>query len=429
MEESKPLSVSEVNSIVKQLLTGPDLLRNVWVQGEVSNLSRSHQGHIYFNLKDPKSLLACTFFSYSNGRYKGRPLENGMEVRAYGSISVYEPRGQYNLNVAKVEEVGQGDLLLKIEALKRKLAAQGFFDPERKKELPPFPWTIGVATSPTGAAIEDIIRIAKQRFPKINILISPCLVQGDGAPDSIVSAIRELNDPAWNVDVIIAGRGGGSFEDLIAFNDEKVVLAFAESRVPIVSAVGHQIDSVLSDLAADAFAPTPTAAAEVVVPEMEVVESELMEFEARLETALKNQMRYLAERLRILTNKMAFTDPKSMLNERILRLDETSSRIQLLSKNFIMQAGNRLLPYSTGLPMTFRALLERKRKEFQLLAGKVEGLSPLGTLKRGYSVVRTKGKKVVTSTTQVKIEEELEVILSEGRLSVINRGELHGKED
>ncbi|WP_039947962.1 exodeoxyribonuclease VII large subunit [Leptospira fainei] len=429
MEDSKPLSVSEVNSIVKQLLTGPDLLRNVWVQGEVSNLSRSHQGHIYFNLKDPKSLLACTFFSYSNGRYKGRPLENGMEVRAYGSVSVYEPRGQYNLNVAKVEEVGQGDLLLKIEALKRKLAAQGVFDPERKKELPPFPWTIGVATSPTGAAIEDIIRIAKQRFPKINILISPCLVQGDGAPDSIVNAIRELNDTAWNVDVIIAGRGGGSFEDLIAFNDEKVVLAFAESRVPIVSAVGHQIDSVLSDLAADVFAPTPTAAAEVVVPEMEVVESELMEFEARLETALKNQMRYLAERLRILTNKMAFTDPKSMLNDRILRLDETSSRIQLLSKNFLMQAGNRLLPYSTGLPMTFRALLERKRKEFQLLAGKVEGFSPLGTLKRGYSVVRTKGKKVVTSSTQVKIEEELEVILSEGRLSVINRGELRGKEN
>ncbi|TGK18899.1 exodeoxyribonuclease VII large subunit [Leptospira fluminis] len=429
MEDSKPLSVSEVNSIVKQLLTGPDLLRNIWVQGEISNLSRSHQGHIYFNLKDPKSLLACTFFSYSNGRYKGRPLENGMEVRAYGSISVYEPRGQYNLNVSRVEEVGQGDLLVKIEELKRKLASRGVFDPEKKRELPAFPWTIGVATSPTGAAIEDIIRIAKQRFPKINILISPCLVQGDGAPESIVSAIRELNDPAWAADVIIAGRGGGSFEDLMAFNDERVVLAFAESRIPIISAVGHQIDSVLSDLAADAFAPTPTAAAEIAVPEMEVVESELSEFGSRLESALKNQMRNLNERLRILTNKMVFTDPKSMLNDRILRLDETGSRIQLLGRNFLMQARAKLLPLSTGLPLTFRALLERKRKEFELLAGKIEGLSPLGTLSRGYAVLRTREKQVVTSPAEVKIDEELEVILSGGRLRVVNRGELNGKEN
>ncbi|TGK08674.1 exodeoxyribonuclease VII large subunit [Leptospira fletcheri] len=429
MEDSKPLSVSEVNSIVKQLLTGPDLLRNVWVQGEISNLSRSHQGHIYFNLKDPKSLLACTFFSYSNGRYKGRSLENGMEVRAYGSISVYEPRGQYNLNVSRVEEVGQGDLLVKIEELKRKLASRGVFDPEKKRELPAFPWTIGVATSPTGAAIEDIIRIAKQRFPKINILISPCLVQGDGAPESIVGAIRELNDPAWAVDVIIAGRGGGSFEDLIAFNDERVVLAFSESRIPIISAVGHQIDSVLSDLAADAFAPTPTAAAEIAVPEMEVVESELSEFGSRLESALKNQVRNLNERLRILTNKMVFTDPKSMLNDRILRLDETGSRIQLLGRNFLMQARAKLLPLSTGLPLTFRALLERKRKQFELLAGKVEGLSPLGTLNRGYAVLRTREKQVVTSPAEVKMDEELEVILSGGRLRVVNRGELNGKEN
>ncbi len=429
MEESKPLTVSEVNSIIKQLLTGPEILRNIWVQGEISNFSKSHQGHIYFNLKDSKSLIACTFFSYSNGRYKGKPLENGMEIKAFGAISVYEPRGQYNLNVGKVEEVGQGDLLLQVEELKRKLAAQGVFDPERKRKLPAFPWRIGVATSPTGAAIEDIIRIAKQRFPNIDILISPCLVQGEGAPESIVQAIRELNDPKWDVDLVIAGRGGGSYEDLMAFNDERVVIAFAESRVPIISAVGHQIDSVLSDLAADQFAPTPTAAAEMSVPEMEVIESELSEFEIRLKTALRNQASNLKERLRILTNKRAFLEPRTMLNDRMVQLDELSSRIHLLGKNYIMGAQNRFGPLSNGLLVSFRAQLERKRKEFELLTGKVEGFSPLGTLKRGYSVVRKKGKKVVTSPAQLEIEEELEVILAEGRILVVNQGEMNDKKN
>ncbi|EIE01557.1 exodeoxyribonuclease VII large subunit [Leptospira licerasiae] len=424
MEETKTYSVSEINSIVKQLLTGPDILRNIWIQGEISNYSKSHQGHIYFNLKDPKSLIACTFFSYSNGRYKGKPLENGMEIKAFGAVSVYEPRGQYNLNISKVEELGQGDLLAQIEELKRKLAAQGVFDPERKRKLPAFPWRIGVATSPTGAAIEDIIRISKQRFPNIDILISPCLVQGDGAPESIISAIKQLNDPKWDVDLIIAGRGGGSTEDLMAFNDEKVVLAFAQSRVPIISAVGHQIDSVLSDLAADCFAPTPTAAAEMAVPEMELVESGLAEFEVRLKTALKNQAGNLKEKLRILTNKKAFLDPRSMLNDRILQLDEINSRIHLLGKNYLMSAQNKFSPVSNGLITTFKSQLERKKKEFQLLSGKLEGFSPLGTLKRGYSVVRKKGKKVVTSPTQLEKEEELEVILAEGRIRVSYQGEI-----
>lgn len=424
MEETKTYSVSEINSIVKQLLTGPDILRNIWIQGEISNYSKSHQGHIYFNLKDPKSLIACTFFSYSNGRYKGKPLENGMEIKAFGAISVYEPRGQYNLNISKVEELGQGDLLLQIEELKKKLAAQGVFDPERKRKLPAFPWRIGVATSPTGAAIEDIIRISKQRFPNIDILISPCLVQGDGAPESIISAIKQLNDPKWDVDLIIAGRGGGSTEDLMAFNDEKVVLAFAQSRVPIISAVGHQIDSVLSDLAADHFAPTPTAAAEMAVPEMELVESGLSEFEVRLKTALKNQANNLKEKLRILTNNKTFLDPKSMLNDRILQLDEINSRIHLLGKNYLMSAQNKFNPVSTGLITSFKTQLERKKKEFQLLSGKLEGFSPLGTLKRGYSVVRKKGKKVVTSPAQLEKEEELEVILAEGRIRVSYQGEI-----
>ncbi|PJZ78683.1 exodeoxyribonuclease VII large subunit [Leptospira neocaledonica] len=424
MEETKTYSVSEINSIVKQLLTGPDILRNIWIQGEISNYSKSHQGHIYFNLKDPKSLIACTFFSYSNGRYKGKPLENGMEIKAFGAISVYEPRGQYNLNISKIEELGQGDLLLQIEELKRKLAAQGVFDPERKRKLPAFPWRIGVATSPTGAAIEDIIRISKQRFPNIDILISPCLVQGDGAPESIISAIKQLNDPKWDVDLIIAGRGGGSTEDLMAFNDEKVVLTFAESRVPIISAVGHQIDSVLSDLAADHFAPTPTAAAEMAVPEMELVESGLAEFEVRLKTALKNQVSNLKEKFRILTNKKAFLDPRSMLNDRILQLDEINSRIHLLGKNYLMSAQNKFSPVSNGLITSFKSQLERKKKEFQLLSGKLEGFSPLGTLKRGYSVVRKKGKKVVTSPAQLEKEEELEVILAEGRIRVSYQGEI-----
>ncbi|MGJ4747419.1 exodeoxyribonuclease VII large subunit [Leptospira sp. SA-E8] len=424
MEETKTYSVSEINSIVKQLLTGPDILRNIWIQGEISNYSKSHQGHIYFNLKDAKSLIACTFFSYSNGRYKGKPLENGMEIKAFGGISVYEPRGQYNLNISKIEELGQGDLLLQIEELKRKLAAQGVFDPERKRKLPAFPWRIGVATSPTGAAIEDIIRISKQRFPNIDILISPCLVQGDGAPESIISAIKQLNEIRWDVDLIIAGRGGGSTEDLMAFNDEKVVLAFAESRVPIISAVGHQIDSVLSDLAADHFAPTPTAAAEMAVPEMELVESGLSEFEIRLKTALKNQASNLKEKLRILTNKKAFLDPRSMLNDRILQLDEINSRIHLLGKNYLMSAQNKFSPVSNGLVTSFKSQLERKKKEFQLLSGKLEGFSPLGTLKRGYSVVRKKGKKVVTSPAQLEKEEELEVILAEGRIRVSYQGEI-----
>ncbi|MCB1190394.1 MAG: exodeoxyribonuclease VII large subunit [Leptospiraceae bacterium] len=413
-ETNQPLTVSDVNRFIKSILSSQKDLKNIWVKGEISNFTRSGNGHIYFSLKDPSSLIRCTFFSYSNQYYKGKPLKDGLEVQVLGSISVYEPGGTYSINVTKVEELGKGDILYQIEQLKQKLYTLGIFDPKRKKPLPKLPKTLGIVTSPHGAAIEDIIRIAQNRYPNINILIAPCSVQGEEATSSIINAISELNNPLWDVDVIIAGRGGGSFEDLMAFNQEDVVMAYYNSNVPIVSAVGHQIDSVLSDLAADHFSPTPTAAAEDVIPDIQEYELYLEGVGERLDQSLKFKLKINQDRFGLISNKRVFTEPETMLMDRYQKVDETINRIFLLGKNYISAKRQNLQQFEK-LSFLIKGVMQNKKGGFEVASERIENFSPLLTLKRGYSVVRDLQKKVITSYKQVQKGQELEVILSEGK--------------
>ncbi|PJZ51694.1 exodeoxyribonuclease VII large subunit [Leptospira adleri] len=421
MEDSKPLSVTEVTRIIKNLITGSKDLKNIWVRGEISNYSKANSGHIYFSLKDAASLVRCTFFNYSNKNYSGKPLSDGKEIQVYGTITLYEAGGSYNLNVTRVEELGQGDILLQIERLKQKLSAEGIFDPEKKRRIPAFPKTLGIATSPSGAAIEDIIKVARSRFPGINILIAPCVVQGEDAPNSIVGAIEELNRPEWNVDVIIAGRGGGSFEDLMAFNDEKVVRAYANSRVPIISAVGHQTDVLLSDFAADFATPTPTAAAEHAVPKEEDILQFLSQLEGRLKTSLNSRVSSSKDRLRLLSGKFIFKEPMQLLNARSQRVDEIGVRLQKAVRNKMDLAKVRIERYTALTPRILN-ILSHKKQRAEFLTSKVEDLSPASTMKRGYSIVRNTKGKIISSPEQTKPEEELQVLLAGGTMQVIRKG-------
>ncbi|MBM9589282.1 exodeoxyribonuclease VII large subunit [Leptospira sp. 201903075] len=418
MEADSSLSVSDVNRLIKAKLQDASEFKNIWVRGEISNHSQTNSsGHMYFSLKDTASVIKCAFFSFQAKNYKGTPLRNGMEILVYGSVSVYEPGGYYSLTVQKVEEIGEGDILLKIEKLKKALYDKGIFEPTHKRPLPKFPKRLGIVTSPKGAAVEDIIRIATDLNPSIQILVSPCLVQGDGAENSIIEAIKEINDPKWEVDVIIAGRGGGSFEDLMAFNQEAVVMAYYNSRIPIISAVGHEIDRVLSDLAADATTPTPTAAAKLAIPNVSDTLMRLDEMEDRIRAALTNVVRIGKEKWVGITGRPVFQNPKTLLEVRSTALDELMTKISLLGKNYLVRKQSEFQKFDS-LSQNWKSYLERIHNKFTLAEQRLDHFSPLGTLKRGYSVVRNKNKQVISSIHNISENESLEVFLSDGKLLV-----------
>ncbi|TGM82118.1 exodeoxyribonuclease VII large subunit [Leptospira mtsangambouensis] len=412
------LSVSEVNRLIKAKLQDSPEFKNIWIRGEISNHSQTNSsGHMYFSLKDSASVIKCAFFSFQAKNYKGTPLRNGMEILVYGSVSVYEPGGYYSITVQKVEEIGEGDILLKIEKLKKSLHEKGIFDLTHKRPLPKFPKRLGIVTSPKGAAVEDIIRIATDLNPSIQILVSPCLVQGDGAESSIIEAIREINDPKWEVDVIIAGRGGGSFEDLMAFNQEAVVMAYYNSRIPIISAVGHEIDRVLTDLAADATTPTPTAAAKLAIPNVSDTLIRLDEMEERLKAALNGVVRLGKEKWAGIIGRPVFQNPKTLLDVRSTALDELMTKISLLGKNYLVRKQSEFQKFDT-LTQNWKSYLERIQNKFTLAEQRLVHFSPLGTLQRGYSVVRNKDKQVISSIHKIKENDSLEVFLSDGKLLV-----------
>ncbi|MEQ9363681.1 MAG: exodeoxyribonuclease VII large subunit, partial [Leptospirales bacterium] len=309
-------SVSRLNLSIRDKLQGDRALQGMWLEGEVFNVNYHTSGHVYFSLKDGQSAIRCTFFRGANQKFKHIRLTNGMQILAGGGVSVYAPRGEYQFNVSRVMLAGEGELRLKIEEVKRRLQGEGLFDVGRKKLLPELPVTVGIATAPTGAAIRDVLRTIDRRYPNMNILLAPCTVQGDSAAASIIEAIEALNRPEFEVDVIIAGRGGGSFEDLLAFNDEGVVRAYANSRVPIISAVGHEIDHPLCDLAADVYAPTPTGAAEIAVPIFEDLAEQIEDCGLRLKVALRNRYRNEKGRLERIFQSRVYTNPQSMLEDR-----------------------------------------------------------------------------------------------------------------
>ena len=388
---AEPMTVAQVTRYVKSLLDGDYVLQHLWVEGEVSNFRVTASGHAYFTLKDDQASLRCVMWR-SDVRQQDMLPQDGQSVLAHGRISVYETAGAYQFYVDHIQLAGVGRLYLEFEALKRRLAEDGLFDTARKRALPSFPRRLGVVTSPTAAALRDILNVLSRRYPLAQVVLSPTLVQGDQAPPQIVAAIQALNDYS-DVDVIIIARGGGSLEDLWAFNDERVARAITASRVPVVSGVGHEVDFTIADFAADVRAPTPSAAAELAVPDRAELQAALHRQWMRLAGVLQ---RRLAERRQSLANLAQDL-------QRISPLGRTQSLRQRVDELFQVSS------------VRLGHLLALRRERFNGLVGRLVTLSPFATLERGYAIVRHKDtRRVVTSVKQVVSGELVVVCVQDG---------------
>lgn len=392
-------SVSEITRLLKRYVEAEPLFRHVTVCGEISNFKHHSSGHMYFCLKDEQSTLRCVMFRSRNASLRFQP-QQGLRVYATGSIGIYEVAGNYQLYVETLEPQGQGDLHLAFEQLKERLRQEGLFDPAHKRPLPFMPRRIGVVTSPTGAAVRDLISIMTRRLPGVDILISPALVQGQAAAASIVAAIRRLI--RWGqVDLIIVGRGGGSLEDLWPFNEEIVARAVFDCPVPVISAVGHETDFTICDFVADLRAPTPSGAAELAVPLAGELKSRLQSMAERLNRTLQVRFQRERERLAGLSRMLNGYSPADIIRQRRQRLDELSQRLETEVKRQI----------------------NTYRRELEMITERLGSLSPLNVLRRGYTIVRRPvDGRPVTSVVEAAKEKELDVLFKDGtaRVQVID---------
>ena len=385
------LSVSQLNFYVKSLIDADDNLGNVFLTGEISNLTAHYQsGHIYLSLKDEKSVIKAIIFSSSAKRLKFRP-QNGMKVIVRGRVSVYEPSGAYQIYIDDMQPEGIGALNLAFEQLKEKLHKEGLFDESRKKPLPKYPKRVGVITSKTGAVFFDIKNVMARRYPLAEIVFYPVMVQGTQAPEQIISAINLFNE-LEAADVLIVGRGGGSAEDLWAFNDEQLARAVANSKIPIISAVGHETDFTICDFVSDRRAPTPSAAAEIAVPDRsELLDS--IEYNINyIYSLIFTRMNIYKEKLNALSQSKKMIRPNLMVEERKLSMDVLSSRLETL----------------------FLSEFSKYSNEFSSLAGKLDALSPLKILDSGYSVVHNSRGKIIKSVTKIKKGDLIDIQLKDG---------------
>ena len=388
------LTVSELNSHIKNLLEADPSLARVSVKGELSNYKIYPSGHHYFTLKDAECAIRCVMFRSAAAKLRFRP-ESGMKVTAAGRVSVYPRDGAYQLYATELMPEGAGDLQIAFEQLKAKLEAEGLFDRAHKKPLPAFPKTVAVVTSGAGAAVHDIIRVMHKRWPAAKIVLLPVRVQGAEAPPEIAGALRYAN--RWHVaDLIITGRGGGSMEDLWAFNDERVARAIYESEMPVISAVGHEPDVTISDYVADRRAATPSNAAEIAVPDRMEVRDALEGRGARLSQAMRKKLESLARRLEDAAARPALRDPE----------------VYLANKRMALDYGR------TGLAAAFEKRLEGKKRAAATLAAKLDALSPLKVLERGYSIAQKDGK-TLRRAAEVSVGDAIDVRLPDGRLGCI----------
>lgn len=390
---SAALTVSELNEYARRLLAGDPLLRGLEVTGEISGYKHHYSGHRYFSLKDEAARVQCVMFRQNALSLTFEPAD-GMRVTVRASASIFPRDGSFQLYVNGMREAGQGDLYLRFEKLKQKLLAEGLFDPARKREIPRLPRVIGVATSQTGAAIRDIIQVARRRNPGLGILVSPCAVQGAGAAEEIVKAIERLNAHG-GCDVILVGRGGGSIEDLWAFNEEPVARAIAASRIPVISCVGHEIDFTIADFVADLRAPTPSAAAELAVPEIDVLKQDLNSMLVRIGGALESAQRIRRLSLERLTGAPVLKSPSEAL------VMSRRSALDLIDKRL-----------KAAMPVA----LERFRHRLNALEASLRALNPAAVLERGYAVVRQRGR-IVARVGSAAADVPLNIQLSDGELT------------
>lgn len=434
-------TVSELNRLARQLLE-QDLPR-MWVSGEISNLARPASGHLYFSLKDERAQIRCALF---RGASRGGSFvpENGMQVLARGRVSLYEPRGDYQLIVDHLEPAGEGLLRRRLEELKQKLAAAGLFDPDRKRPLPALPKAIGVITSPSGAAVRDIVHILRRRFPAIPVIIYPVQVQGEQAKFDIVKAFGTATRRA-ECDVLILARGGGSLEDLWAFNEEIVAQAIADCPIPVVSGVGHEIDFTIADLVADVRAPTPSGAAELVVPDSRDWLRHLQALERRTVLAATRTLSDTLTRQQQFAARLARCHPGYQLRQHAQRLDELRHQLSAALTNRLaldaLRIENALHRLQRVSPvMQLRLTVERVSgarqrlaaairvsvanagSQLAVLSGRLQTVSPLSTLERGYALVLDAGGSVVRSTAQLKVGDAITARLADGVIgATVNR--------
>lgn len=387
---SKLVTVSELTRYLSNLIAGDAALRSIAVTGEISNFKCYASGHCYFNLKDKGAIIPCVMFKGNAQRMRFNP-KDGMQVIAAGSVNVYADGGRYQLYVYNMSPDGIGDLAAAFEQLKEKLTAEGLFDAAHKQSLPVYPKTIGIVTSSSGAVLRDIYRVSKRRFPAVQLILKPVQVQGNGAAEQIAAALDFFN-AKYPVDVLIVGRGGGSLEDLWAFNEEAVVKAIFRSKIPVISAVGHETDFTLADFVADQRAATPSQAAELAVRDIREINAQLMGINTRLRNSVKRQLDMHRGKLQGLMNRQVLMQPKSMLNMRYQRIDMLRERLG---------------------QSTLRQLAARRQKIAHLLE-KLELVNPAGVLRRGYSLTQASNGKVVSSIKDIAIDKNIRIQVSDG---------------
>lgn len=399
IQKPRVLSVSQINFYIKSIIENDGSLQFVLVTGEISNLTvHQRSGHIYLSLKDSNSVISAVMFAGNARRLKFR-LENGMKVICRGRISVYEPSGRYQLYIEDMQPDGVGALTLAFEQLKKSLAQKGLFDNAHKKPLPKFPQTIGVITSPTGAAVQDITNIIRRRFPSADIVLAPVLVQGESAPEQLVRAVNKFS-ASKIADVVIIGRGGGSAEDLWAFNDEQLAYAVYNCETPIISGVGHETDFTICDFVADVRASTPSAAAELAVPDRQELMSYYFKQKQYISAMLDRKIKTAQLRLENQQRRMSASSPKLKAEQLEKQLSAKSEKLTRFMNIYISNKENKLIAAK----------------------GKLDGLNPLNVLNRGYAIAE-KDEKIITSSKQLKDGDDFTVILSDGKINAKVCGE------
>ena len=399
----KSFSVTQINEYIKMLLDSSPVISDVWVVGEISNFKNHYStGHLYFSLKDESSMIKCVMFRASASRLKFIP-EDGMKVLLHGKISSYAPRGEYQIYADDMQPDGIGALAKAFEQLKIKLAAEGLFDPEHKLSIPPMPTRVGVITSASGAAIHDILNVSGRRSPLTEIVIYPAQVQGDTAPRSLCGGIRYFNEKS-PVDVIIIGRGGGSIEDLWAFNNEELARYIYASRIPVISAVGHETDFTICDFVSDLRAPTPSAAAEIAFPDMMGLLSRVRDLSRLADTRISRRLISASAILKGLEGRMKARSPEGVLRQRMMHIAHLAQRLE------------------TGID----ARLRTSKNRFSILNARLDSANPLALMARGYAVVQGE-KGVVSSVHNLKVGDRVRISFADGDVSAtvdrVDKGE------
>lgn len=397
-------TVRQVNAYIKNMFTQDYMLNRIYVKGEVSNCKYHTSGHIYFSLKDESGTIACVMFAGQRGGLAFH-MREGQQVVVFGGISVYERSGSYQLYAREIHLDGEGVLYERFQALKQELGEMGMFAPEYKKTIPSFVKTVGIVTAPTGAAIRDIMNISSRRNPFVQLILYPALVQGEGAVQSIVTGIQTLD--AYGVDVMIVGRGGGSIEDLWAFNEEAVARAIFECETPVISAVGHETDTTIADYVADLRAPTPSAAAELAVYDYRLTERTMIEYREKATRLLEQQIRMQRLRLREYQTKLMYLHPENQVRDYRQRIVDYEEKLRFLMENS----------------------LQKNKMRFTVDLEKMKKLSPLEKLNQGFSYVETADRKAVKRIGQVDVGDKLTIYVTDGTIKVCaeeTKEERHG---